>query len=91
MEHMPIKREEVDEALRNLHPNKTDWTPFERSNMERVLYRFWEQRIAALQADTEKPTSICPHCGPTCYGGAEHNAKAEDGFLYKTEAEKGKP
>lgn len=46
MNRKPITQEEVSEALRNLHPNKDDWTPFERSNMERALYLFWIARVA---------------------------------------------
>ena len=41
-----ITQEEVTQALYYLHPNKDDWTPFERSNMERALYKFWVSRIA---------------------------------------------
>jgi hypothetical protein len=46
MKHKEITQDEVTEALHHLHPNKDDWTPFERSNMERALYRFWIARIA---------------------------------------------
>ena len=45
MRHDPITSEEVDDALHNLHPNKTDWEPFERSNMERALFLFWLKRF----------------------------------------------
>jgi hypothetical protein len=29
--------------------------------------------------------TICPHCGPDCKGGAAHNARAEDGVIWKSE------
>jgi hypothetical protein len=43
-DHRPITPTEVTQALRDLHPNKDDWTVFERSNMERALYKFWTAR-----------------------------------------------
>ena len=46
MNHKPITELEISAALHSLHPNKTDWTPFEVSNMERALYLFWIARIA---------------------------------------------
>ena len=36
----PITPEDVDDALHHLHPNKDDWTIFERTNMERALHLF---------------------------------------------------
>lgn len=51
MNHRPITPEEVTTALTLLHPNKDDWTPFERSNMERALYKFWIARIAGASKD----------------------------------------
>ena len=27
---------------------------------------------------------VCPHCGPSCRGGAAHNARAEDGVFYES-------
>lgn len=48
----PITLEDVDEVLHNLHPNKDDWTAFERSNMERALYLFLikRSRVCAQEA-----------------------------------------
>jgi len=46
----PVTEAEVNEALHNLHPNKDDWTAFERSNMERALYLFWNKRRMELNA-----------------------------------------
>jgi len=43
-DHRPIALTEVDQALHDLHPNKDDWTEFERSNMERALYKFLTAR-----------------------------------------------
>jgi hypothetical protein len=40
----PITAEEITAALAHLHPNKADWTCFERSNMERALYLFLQER-----------------------------------------------
>jgi hypothetical protein len=42
--HTPITQKEVAQALHDLHPNKSDWTPFEVSNMERALFIFWTKR-----------------------------------------------
>ena len=28
------------------------------------------------------PVVDCPHCGPKCFAGAAHNARAEDGYMY---------
>ena len=47
----PVTQEEVSEALHYLHPNKDDWEPFERSNMERALFLFWNKRRAAITAE----------------------------------------
>ena len=54
MNTKPITQDEVTEALKNLHPNKDDWTSFERSNMERALYRFWIARIAGTLVARKK-------------------------------------
>ena len=54
---IPITPAEVSVALQYLHPNKDDWTLFERSNMERALYKFWAARIAG------KDGSTCPLIG----------------------------
>ena len=28
------------------------------------------------------PVVDCPHCGPKCFAGAAHNARAEDGYMH---------
>ena len=48
LRNYPVTADEVSEALHNLHPNKDDWTTFERSNMERALYLFWNKRRIAI-------------------------------------------
>jgi hypothetical protein len=39
---------------------------------------------------TPKPTPPtkdgCKYCGPICYGGAEHNARVEDGAVMNSES-----
>ena len=51
IKNLPVTKEEIDMALHYVHPNKDDWTAFERSNMERALYLFWNRRRLMLLED----------------------------------------
>jgi hypothetical protein len=52
----PVTPDEVSEALHHLHPNKDDWTIYERTNMERALYLFWNKRRIKIGRESHEAT-----------------------------------
>lgn len=67
-----------------LNTNKRPWFAISEPNNCGDEDAAWIDAASRLPARPAKE-KICKHCGPTCIPGAAHNARAEDGVIWKPE------